>query len=256
MKDMTGRTFGHWTVTGDADWRRDSRYLHCSCACGTAKEVAYTTLLAGRSASCGCGLVYLNLTGQKFHKLTVVQEADHRAAGRYWLCRCECGNTAVIKQTALRRGATKSCGCLKAEMLTARNTTHGLSRTREYNIWQRMKARCNDPGNKDYDRYGGRCFKVCERWMDSFENFYADMGPKPRGRSLDRYPNNDGDYEPGNVRWATQSQQCRNKANNRLLTHSGVTLCVADWADRLGVKFSVLNDRINRYGWSIERALS
>jgi hypothetical protein len=145
---------------------------------------------------------------------------------------------------------------MKAATTAARNKTHGLTNTSEYQAWLRMKSRCNNPQNQDFARYGGRGIKVCKRWMDSFENFYADMGPRPRGASLDRYPNNDGDYAPGNTRWANQKQQCRNRSNNRLLTHNGITMCMADWADRLGIKFSILNDRINRYGWSVERALS
>lgn len=116
-----------------------------------------------------------------------------------------------------------------------------------------MMTRYTNPKVKEYPDYGGRGIKVCERWH-SFENFLTDMGERPPGMSIDRHPNNDGNYEPGNCRWATRTQQARNKRNSRLLTVNGVTRCVAEWAEIMGVRDSVIRDRL-RGGWSEEDAV-
>jgi hypothetical protein len=139
------------------------------------------------------------------------------------------------------------------------NVIHGCSfrkaRTPEYVAWKAMRTRCTNKKQKYWHRYGGRGIKVCERW-NTFQNFLADMGPKPSPtHSLDRFPNKDGNYEPGNCRWATPLQQVRNATSNRLYTFNGETLCISEWAQRKGWTYHFLRGRLN-WGWSIERALT
>ena len=130
-----------------------------------------------------------------------------------------------------------------------------MTGTSEHNIWRAIKARCHSVGSVSYAWYGGRGIRVCERWFDSFENFFADMGPRPsKAHSVDRI-DNDGNYEPGNCRWATRKEQQRNKRNNRLITYNGETMCLEAWADRLGIGWATIHERLDR-GWSVADALS
>jgi len=144
-------------------------------------------------------------SGLKFGKLTLVSET--RVNNRkHWLCVCECGNTKVAEAGGLRAGTVKSCGCLMVG-----RPKHGLCNSPEYRSWDHAKQRCSNPNNDATQHYLGRGIRMCDRWLNSFENFYADMGPRPSlQHTLDRYPDNDGNYEPGNCRWATKSQQTEN----------------------------------------------
>lgn len=132
-------------------------------------------------------------------------------------------------------------------------TTHGMCTMRIYNIWRNMLRRCKNP---KYPNYGGRGITVCDRWK-TFEGFFADMGSSYKdGLTIDRYPLNDGNYEPGNCRWATYAEQRRNCRSTHLLTFEGVTLCLTDWAKKVGVSPKLLECRINKHNWSAERALT
>jgi hypothetical protein len=134
------------------------------------------------------------------------------------------------------------------------NATHGLTKSTEYGSWCAMKARCCNPKTPHFHLYGGRGITVCDRWLNSFENFLADMGAKPsKAHSLDRIDNSRG-YEPGNCRWATGTMQCRNRRDNRVIEFGGAKRTVAEWAERLGVKYFTLMMRIRRVG--AEKALS
>jgi hypothetical protein len=157
----------------------------------------------------------IDLTGQRFGRWTVLalSEGGHNAR---WLCTCDCGTTRPVTGKSLRGGVSTSCGCRTREVSSARLTKHGHTRgyteTRAYRAWRAMINRCTNPNDESWEYYGGRGIKICRRWRRSFKAFYADMGDPPPGMTLDRWPNNDGNYEPGNCRWATPKQQ---RANQR-----------------------------------------
>lgn len=157
------------------------------------------------------------LSGKIFGRLTVVKYLNNRK----WLCLCSCGRYAEVRGCALKADRSKSCGCLSAEMTAARQRKHGHARgsnavTPEYRAWADAKARCLNPKTKNWHRYGGRGIRMSEEWIGDFKSFLSHIGPRPSaGHSLDRHPNNDGNYEPGNVRWATSGQQRRNQSSSR-----------------------------------------
>lgn len=167
--------------------------------------------------------VCIDMTGKKIGKLTVLRRegiTENRIVT--WLCRCDCGNEICARGDFLRRGIRTHCGCIKSKRGggARKGTTwivegKGWSKVPEYQTWKDMRYRCLKESHADYCNYGARGITVCERWRDNFWNFYADMGPKPaRGYTLDRIDNN-GNYEPGNCRWATYSEQNRNKRPSR-----------------------------------------
>jgi hypothetical protein len=198
--------------------------------------------------------------GQRYGRLTAVafvERGKHYSAR--WRFLCDCGQETVIEASAARKGNTKSCGCFKSEMSVKNgqsNITHGLSQTKEYDVWQKMHDRCCNPASKDYANYGGRGISVCERWS-TFEHFYADMNcPRPSSRhSLDRYPDKNGNYEPGNVRWATPKQQARNQRKTIFITYDGRDIPLIEAAELFGIRYLTLKYRI-QHGWSVNRALN
>jgi hypothetical protein len=191
--------------------------------------------------------------GTRFGRLTVLQEASTRVSGRYaYDCLCDCGTRITTPTKFLLRGFRKSCGCLAVDSVRARSTLHGHATTGahspEFRAWRNMISRCRYPSNNRYHRYGGRGIKVCERWL-RFENFLTDMGTKPPRTSLDRVDNN-GNYEPGNCRWASPGDQARNTRKTRLIEFGGETLCMTDWATKLGVRFRLVQYHLSRNGWN------
>jgi hypothetical protein len=158
---------------------------------------------------------YLITPGQRFGRLVVIEQTAIQKRGSFmWRCRCDCGTERLVNRSSLGNGNTTSCGCIRREKNVDRCTRHGHSKrgalTATWNSWRGMIERCASHDHIAYARYGGRGISVCDRWKD-FANFIADMGPRPKGLSLDRFPNNDGNYEPGNCRWATQSEQRKNQ---------------------------------------------
>jgi len=186
---------------------------------------------------------FKDLTGLKFGRLTVVERADNDKHGyACWCCRCDCGNEVTVIGNDLKRGHSTSCGCLKKEKLIKRSTTHGMKHTKIFNKWIKIKSRCLNPNCKDYPNYGGRGIEICERWLD-FQNFYDDVSQLEHfgeeNYTLDRIDNN-GNYEPCNVRFADRKTQGRNKRNNHLVEYEGVKMTLAEAAERSGINRSTL----------------
>jgi hypothetical protein len=199
------------------------------------------------------GIKAEDLTGRRFGMLVVIKRA-HTDKYRYvrWETLCDCGKTSIQIGSLLRRGHTKSCGCLRAIVSSKLTLTHGQSSTPLFQNWLSIIDRCTNPNNLGWKNYGGRGISISPKWRHDFSAFACDVGPRPSpDHSLDRYPNADGNYEPGNVRWATRSEQARNKRTNVWITAQGKTLCVQDWAQLTGIRRSTLSQRLAA-GWPHE----
>lgn len=196
-----------------------------------------------------------DLHGLPFDRLTVVERGPNasRAQAQWW-CECQCGTRCLVARSSLLSGLTRSCGCLRRETLRNVAYKHGLRDSPEYVAWSNMRRRCYDTKNTGFHRYGARGITVCEAWKGSFEAFYNDMGPRPSPQhSLERR-NNNAEYSPENCCWRLKVEQQRNTSRNRRITLDGVTKCLAEWLEMLGIGASTYKQRIKR-GWSREQAL-
>lgn len=198
--------------------------------------------------------LFIDLIGRKYNRLTVVARAPNKYGRTAWECQCECGKVLVVTGNALRENNTRSCGCFKLQRSSESHRTHGMSKSRTYFSWCSMKDRCCNPNNEDFHHYGGRGIKVCERWLHSFEAFLEDMGEKPPRTSIER-KNVNGNYEPGNCRWATQREQTRNKRTNHLITFNGQTKTLMEWSEITGIDYRLIRKRIVEFEWPVEKAL-
>jgi len=198
-----------------------------------------------------------DLTGVSFGRWTVVRRADHTNIHkqRLWVCRCACGRESLITSGALRNGMSKSCGCLRNDTTRIRSTKHGLVDSGAYRSWCAAKGRCFNPNNPYAACYSERGLTMDPRWRDDFMAFYADMGPRPKGMSLDRR-DNAGPYSPENCQWAPPLVQANNKRNNLLLEWRGQTKPIAQWSAELGLSKGAVYQRIHTKGWTIERAFT
>jgi hypothetical protein len=192
-----------------------------------------------------------DITGQRFGRLIAIEWTGKRGSqGRVWRARCDCGTEVEYGIGSMTSGNTSSCGCLRTEQLVARTQTHGhavrAGETAEYNAWLNAKSRCFNPNNDDFVNYGARGITMCSTWRDDFTAFLCDMGTRPAGTTLDRIDVN-GNYEPGNCRWATTRQQARNRTDNIWVVHDGQRMILTDFAKAIGVPYSCLHQRIRAH---------
>jgi|TARA_Y100000289_G_scaffold51696_1_gene52913 hypothetical protein len=237
-KDLSGQRFGMLTtIAGPFPRRTPSGQLKTQwefrCDCGNVIRRDQQCVTSGRTTHCGCSpkrawesRFYEDLTGKVIGRLTVLEEFGIKKnpsgySSRYWTCRCECGKVKEVAAARLISRKTLSCGCLVPERTREASFKHGLGKLPdgkvrpEYQSWRGMKNRCLNKNFRRYDDWGGRGIKICPEWVDDFQAFYDYMGPKPSpDMSIDRIDNN-GDYEPGNVRWATVAQQNSNQRPRR-----------------------------------------
>lgn len=199
---------------------------------------------------------FRDLTGRRFHHLEILGYAGRKQGrlSQMWWVKCECGVVKVAASSNVVSGSIKSCGCKKFHYNSIAHKRHGMTHSREFVTWSSMKARCLNRNDPFFSQYGGRGISICERWVNSFDNFYEDMGQRPAGMSLDRVDVN-GNYSKANCKWSTQSEQCRNMRSNRILTLNGVGKCVAEWSKETGIKSSTIFERLRR-GLSDEETLT
>lgn len=201
---------------------------------------------------------FKDLTGLRFGRWTVKEFSEwKKCKGAHWRCLCDCGKWGIVRFRALRDGESKSCGCYREERAAVSRLKHGKSKTVTYRIWVSLIQRCCNPKDPGFCNYGRRGIFVCERWKDSFQNFIDDMGERPEGLgrlTIDRI-DNDGPYSPENCHWASYAQQVRNTRATRWLTFKGETLCMKDWATKLGVPYRRLAHRLHA-GWCLEDAFT
>jgi hypothetical protein len=182
---------------------------------------------------------FIDLAGQRFGRLLVIEyKGTSPTRHDLWLCMCDCRKESIVTSSNLRSGTTSSCGCYHLERQRTIPRTHGQSnpKTRAYRSWASMKARCQNPKVQKYPLYGGRGITICAPWI-AFENFYADMGECPEGMTLERKDSN-GNYEPGNVRWASVLEQSRNRRSSKYVIHNGQRLALKDYATIMGIKYT------------------
>ena len=203
-----------------------------------------------------------DLTDLKFGSLTAIKldhVTDYRAA--YWLCLCSCGKEHLAQASNLQSGRVASCGCERSKRISKGLVRHGATSDLNTNkllrkahwCWGGIKQRCyNARKGKIYSRYQGRGIKVCDRWINSFETFLKDMGlPPTLKHSLDRYPNNDGNYEPSNCRWATSYEQMNNIRTNHIIEYNGQKKTIAEWVIEKSIPRHIIKWRIDK-GWAID----
>lgn len=199
-----------------------------------------------------------DITGKRYGRLVAIGPIGCDKNGVIWACRCDCGTSISAYGYLLRCGNTKSCGCLRIDTIVAASTSHGLHNSPHYKRWLHIVQRCTNPNNKNYANYGGRGIDICEEWRRDFESFHNHISPLPncgeKGYSLDRIDNN-GNYEPGNMRWATQETQVNNSRNVRLLTLNGKTQTIVKWEKEFNFPIGVIRKRLHR-NWPIDQALT
>lgn len=188
-----------------------------------------------------------DLTGQRFGMLVIVRFSHYdKNRNKHWRCRCDCGTEKTIRSSHFKTGPVVSCGC----RMRVTMKTHGGTGTPEHATWASIIQRCHNPSATQYCDYGGRGIKICPEWRESFAAFLAHVGPRPSANhSIDRYPNHDGDYEPGNVRWATRSEQQNNRRVNVWMEIDGERKTLAQWTsdERCEVGFGTLRYRVKHW---------
>lgn len=272
FKDLTGKRFGRLTVVCRAENKWNKTNWHCKCDCGNEKDVLAINLERGLTQSCGClhkesvskmGKSNLaDLTNKKYGMLTVLKRADNHGSQTYWECKCDCGNVVIVKACRLKNGSKTNCGCIarKAGYHKSgipKNKTHGMTNTRLYRIYRKMKLRCYSKVNPAYPNYGERGIKICDDWLGKhgFENFvkWSMENGYSENLSIDRMDNDKG-YSPENCRWATAKEQANNTRSTVFLTYKGETKPASEWSEITGIRQDTLTMR-KRNGWTDEECI-
>ena len=279
-----GDVYGKLTIESELPPRErkgggTERWFRCVCECGVERDFLLHRLRSGKTRSCGCLRKVAKPVGvgDRYGRLTILREVEsvrfpNGTLSRIVECRCECGTENTYRFYSLKNGSTKSCGCLKLDLLSedGRNVKHGGVGSREYVTWQAMKSRCTNPSNNSWSHYGGRGIEICDRWTSSFEAFLEDMGRRPGvGYSIDRI-DNDGNYSCGhcdeclekgwekNCRWATSEEQSRNRSNTVYVEHDGANVLLSELAKELDktcdIPLRIITKRL-RSGESAEEAV-
>lgn len=199
---------------------------------------------------------FKDLTGQTFGRLVVVKRVENKGKRVAYLCKCNCGNEFVTTAPNLTRGDTRSCGCLKMEVLVKRVAKHKKTNTRLYRIWKIMKTRCYNKHFHKYNDYGARGIIVCDEWKNDFVAFekWANNNGYNDTLTIDRIDFN-GNYEPSNCRWATAEEQANNRRSLHYIEYDGKKRTISDWAKELNLSPATIVMRLKR-GWPIEKTLS
>lgn len=205
-------------------------------------------------------VIILDEIGKKYGRWTVVSYFKHNKYSQvYFNCLCDCGNKKVVIMGSLRNGKSVSCGCYGKEKTSEANTKHGMSGNKHglYSVWRGMKTRCCDKNFPQYMDYGGRGISVCKEWGNNFKSFFdwAIINGWEKGLDIDRFPNNNGNYEPDNCRFINRSKNCRNKRNNRLICFNGETKTLTEWCEQMDLNFHTVQHRLS-LGWSIYDTLN
>lgn len=200
---------------------------------------------------------FIDLTGQKFGRLTVIERAQNKGKHVMWMCECECGNRVNISSDNLKRGNTVSCGCYRSEKLAKRCKKHGHRYERIYRIWCGMKRRCYNAHEINYKLYGLRGITVCDEWLCDFGEFYnwSMSNGYEDSLTIDRIDSNKG-YEPSNCHWTTRTHQNNNRRNNVVITYKDKSQTLSQWVDELGLDYKKTRDRLKKLHWSAERAFT
>lgn len=272
-KDLTGMKFGELTVLRKSDeYAIENGHIKreqwvCRCSCGNETTVRRSNLVGGSTKSCGClrGRNAGDLTGMVFGRLTVLERAeDHVAPSGYktpmWRCKCECGNEVVVRGKSLRKGETKSCGCLQRELSSERAKVHGYYGERLNHVWNSMVQRCCNENNRAYHNYGGRGIKICDEWRNDYTAFREwalangyDENAAHGECTLDRI-DVDGDYEPDNCRWISMHEQNFNRRDSLVFTYNGEEKTLKEWCNESDWSYDTVWHRLRR-GWTFEEAL-
>lgn len=263
FKDITGQRFGKYVVLSHVA----NQKWNCRCDCGTEKVIISHNLITGQASMCRACYHkdrIIDLTGQRIGKWTVIR-LDRPG---FWLCRCDCGTESVCARNNLRSGTSTQCE--KCRLVESHKPKHGHCPDGKcsitYRVWVSVKQRCGT----QFSPYGGNGICICHGWKSDFNNFLTSMGERPSlDVSIDRANKDESTrhYSCGNCdecrekgwvfhcRWATQAEQMRNVSTNRWLTHNGQTLIITDWSKVTGLPAHIITSRIDKHGWSVEKAL-
>lgn len=249
-----GDKFGKLVVINQApkEKKTEQKYI-CQCECGKIVATTKHKLNSGKTKSCGClkKIITINI-GDKFNRLTVIELIPHvKGKAKEYILKCDCGNIVICKKNHIYSGNTQSCGCLGKERRKESCTSHGLTYSREYLTWQNMKKRTGDENNEAYKNYGGRGITICDRWLNSFENFLKDMGMKPSPKHTIERVDNDGNYTPENCKWGTRKEQMNNMRKNHKITYNGKTQNLNQWSEETGMPARDIRYRLH-HGWTVE----